>query len=350
MKTLKNFLIFGAVFLLSCKKNDQALPQSTPVQTKVYRFDDPTNSSLMFQDTEAMAVFTGSTRYFEVAKVLRITAIDETTIEIANFAPVDLNDVTILCYIKGIAQPIKLLDIKKIRAHAIQKINYPFVEGTLQFIDIDGRQVDLSSYQAKGITPSQISFDFTGETALIKKLKKLSKLKWRIQITDVDKGNIADNWKDDPEPKDARRFTGLMINLAYLFQEEATRLAFVNEPITDNAGVLLSPIQKEETYQRLLAIPKFECGVCVNVAGLGGGSKFGLINYHLRLYLFSNGASSTSMHEIGHMLGFSHASSMTYTQNGHGATVPIASLYDQMLKANELPILSSTYYLESDLH
>ena len=350
MKTLTTFLVLGALCLFSCKKMASTPSNRDPVVTRTYAFDNATNSSLMFQDGEAVAVFTAENRRFEIGKVLRVKAVDETTIEVSNFAPVDLMEVTIWCTIDGFAQPIKLFNIKKIRAHATQTIKYPFVEGTNKFMDVDGHVVDLSKYQTTGIPVKQVSFDFTGETELVKKLKKLSKLKWTIKMTDIDSHNDPNNnWKDDPDAKDARRFTGLMINLAYVFQDETTRRDFVNEPITNNNGVLFSMAEKEQIYERLLSIPRFDCDVCVNVAGLGGGSSFGLINYHLRLYLTSNGASSTAMHEIGHMLGFSHSSSMTYAIVGRGAVTPIMANYDRMLKNNELPITATNLYLSSDM-
>jgi hypothetical protein len=349
------------LFNVSCRKLDGIIPykdnssspgqKNEPAPTVVeYNFDSDSNSGLMFQDGESMALLTSETRRYEIGKVLRVKAVDSTTIEVANFAPVDILDATILLTIEGQAKPIKLFKIGKVRAHAVKVIPYSFIKGSTKFLNTDNRVVDLAQYKKTGIPTAKVSFDFTGTTDLIIKLKSLAKLKWTIKYHDFDpKDNPADNWKDNINAKDVRRFTGLMINLAYMLQADTTQKAFLAEPITDNNKVLMTTQQKQQAFNSILNIPKFNCGVVVNVSGLGGGSTFGLADYLLVKYMAKN-ICFEAVHEIGHMVGFSHSSSMTYpTSDNRGAVVATGNMYLMMIAKGLLPIKTSNYYKPSDL-
>lgn len=343
------FLLFTISFF-SCKKERPTPPLPDPVTTVGYNFDNDSNSSLMFKDGESMELLTSEARRYEIGKVLRVKAINATTIEVANFAPVDIADATILLTIQGQSKPVKLFKIGKIRAHAAQQIKYPFIEGGTKFLDVDGAEIDLAQYKTTGIPTDKVSFDFTGDSDLIKKLKSLSKLKWKIKYQDFDGNDDPNNnWKENIDAKDVRRFSGLIINLAYLFQAEQTQTAFLAEPITGNNKVALTAEQKQEAFKKIIDIPEFNCGVVVNVSGLGGGSTFGVANHVLRDYLTLD-ICFVAVHEIGHMVGYSHDSSMTYpTADNRGAVVATGNIYKGMIAKKDLPITTGNYYLKTDL-
>lgn len=348
---MKKFILPILVLLIiGCKKRDRGPGDSPATSVKELSFDNDSNSKLMFQDGESMALLTSEARRYEIGKVLRVKAVNETTIEVANFAPVDIEDATILLTIEGSSKPIKLFKIKKIRAHGVQEIKYPFVDGTPKFLDTDNAEVDLSQYKTTGLPVNKVSFDFTGETELILKLKKLAKLKWKVKYTDFDANDdITNNWKENIDAKDVRRFSGLIINLAYLIQANETKTSFIAEPITDNDGVtFLTTAQKEAALQKIIDKPQFNCGVVVNVSGLGGGYTFGVANHVLNDYLTKD-ICFIVIHEISHMVGYNHDSTMTYPKDGKGATEACGRVYKQMLANNEFPIKKTDYYMQSDL-
>ena len=348
----KLILPFLIILFISCKKSKTEPEVPTPVTTTIaYNFDSDSNSGLMFTDAESITQLTSEARRYEIGKVLRVKAINATTIEVANFAPVDITDATILMTVEGQAKPIRLFKIGKIRAHAIQEIKYSFIEGNTKFLNDEGQEVDLAQYKTTGIPAEKVSFDFTGDTELIKKLKSLAKLKWKIKYHDFDPNDDPNNnWKENIDAKDVRRFTGFIINLAYLFQEEATRTAFIAEPITDNNKVLLTTEQKQEAFKKMIDIPTFNCGVVVNVSGLGGGYTFGVANHILKDYLTAD-VCFIVVHEMGHMIGYSHDSSMTYPTNpgNRGAVVATGNVYKDLLAKNQFPIKKGDYYKPTDL-
>lgn len=347
----KLILPFLIILFVSCKKSKTEPEVPTPATTTtVYNFDSDSNSGLMFTDGESMAQLTSEARRYEIGKVLRVKAINATTIEVANFAPVDITDATILMTVEGQAKPIRLFKIGKIRAHAIKEIKYSFIEGSTKFLNVEGQEVDLAQYKTTGIPAEKVSFDFTGDTELIKKLKSLAKLKWKIKFEDFDvNDDPTNNWKENINAKDVRRFTGLLINLAYMLQADTTQKVFLAEPITDNNKVLMTTEQKQQAFNNILNISTMNCGVVVNVSGLGGGSTFGLAEYLLQKYTTRN-ICYESIHEIGHMVGFSHDSSMTYpTSDNRGAVVATGNVYLAMIAQNMLPIKTGNYYKPSDL-
>ena len=344
---MKKILFIAVLALLfSCKKTT---PPTVLVQPKVYSFDTGQNSSLMFQDGESLAVYTSEARRLKISSVLSIKAATEKSIEISNFAPVDLEDAIVLITIKGREKPIQLLKIKKIRAHGTQIINYPFVDGESNFIDINGNVVDLSEYKTTGIPVADVQFDFSGENTLIKKLKKLSVLKWDVRFADFDTDNNPnDSWKEDLTPADVRLFTGLLINYAYLMQDEGTKKEFLAEPISINDDAeFLTLDEKQSTYQDILNINRINAGVVVGVNGLGGGSTFGMAEWVLRTYLKED-ISAVAVHELGHVVGYAHSSSMTYPRNGHGFMVACSRNYEKIANANEFPITKDNYYKPAD--
>lgn len=304
MKKIIPFLIVFA-FFAACSEDEEK------VSPKMVSFDTDLNSSLMFQDNEAVAVMTSDSRIYSIAQIIRVKTVDEKTIEVSNFAPFDIEDATILATIEGIAQ-VQLFKIKKIRAHATQTMKYPFVEGTTLFLDRDNKVVDLSQYKTTGVDPAKISFDFTGDSEIILRLKKLKALKWKIKYHNFDPNNDPNNNWDPITAKDIRRFSGLMINMGIVFVSDEFRQSFLNEQIIGNDGTTaLTMAEKEKVYNDILIHPRFNCGKVTNLSGLGGGATLGYAEHILHDYIKMDAGDITA-HEIGHCVGFNHDSNMTY--------------------------------------
>lgn len=330
------FLIVLALFA-ACKK-DRVVdnPLAEKVSPKVFSFDTDQNSSLMFQDGEAMDVMTSEARAYSITQVLRVKAIDEKNIEVANFAPFDIEDATILANITGVGQ-VQLFKIKKIRGHATQTMKYPFVSGTTRFLDIDNKETDLSAYQQTGIATDKISFDFTGENETILRLKKLKKLKWTIKYHNYDVNNDPTNNWLPPTAKNIRRFSGLLINMGIVFVSDEFKQAFLNELIIGNDGTTpLTAAEKEKAYNDILNHGRFNCGVCDrapnNVSGLGGGATLGYAEHVLKDYI-SKDTGEITAHEIGHCVDFNHSSNMTYAKTINNVVVGFTPVMSRMNKS-----------------
>lgn len=317
------FIVFGVFTACNVDKEETISP-------KIVTFDTDQNSSLMFQDNEAMGVSTSEARTYSIAQIIRVKAIDVKNIEVSNFAPFDIENATILATIEG--KQVQLFKIKKIRAHATQTIKYPFVEGTSFFLDTDNKKVDLSQYKTTGVDPAKISFDFTGDSEIILKLKKLKALKWTIHYYDYDPNNDPNNNWEPLKAKDIRRFSGLMLNLGIVFVSDQFKQAFLNEQIIGNDGTTaLTRSEKEKVYNDILVHARFDCGKCTNVSGLGGGSTLGYAEHILRDYIKIDAGDITA-HEIGHCVGFNHDSNMTYPKTINNVSVGISPVMSRINK------------------
>ena len=69
----------------------------------------------MLQDGESIDLITSEDRKFEIGKVLRVKPIDNFTIEVSNFTPLDLENVTITAKINEIDQELINLLISKLQ-------------------------------------------------------------------------------------------------------------------------------------------------------------------------------------------------------------------------------------------
>ncbi|UNY99682.1 hypothetical protein MQE36_04875 [Zhouia spongiae] len=344
------FKSFVCSFLiLSCSDSEHI----ADIQVKTYSFDSESNSNLMFQDDEEQELMVSEWRTYEISKVIRVKAVDHKTIEVANFTPVDLEDVTILANIEGVEGSVNLFKISKIRAHGKQEIDYPFTGNTSLFLNSRNEEVDLSIYKETGIAPDKITFDFSGDSQIIQQLKSLGKLNWKIKYHDFDPDNDpGNNWAEDISPKDVRRFTGLMINLGMVFASDAFKNEFIDEIIVGNDGVTqLTKGEKEAAYNAILNKERYNCGKVVNVSGLGGGATLGFAEHILRDYIRKETGFITA-HEIGHTIGYNHSSNMTYPHEINGISTGISPvttrIMNRFFESGSFPVTPENYYMPSD--
>ena len=357
--THKSILLLTSVLLLVyCTSRDNNYnstneSENTEFTVREYSFDTDYNSKLMFQDYGAKELMTSEIRRYKIAEVVRVRPIDAFTIEVANFAPIDIEDIFITADIEGVDSKIKLFKINKIRAHAIQEIKYSFLSEETKFIGIDGEAVDLFSYRAEGILADKVVFDFIGESRLVKKLKTLSKLNWDIKYHDFTENSY---WNADISPKNIRRFSGLLINLGYTFASKVFKEAFLKEHLVKNSGItVMTSEEKKKLYQKIIDKEFLKCGQVSRVNGLGGGkggATFRLSEGVLKKVL-TDKRKDTAPHEFGHCLGYSHSSNMTYPIEVEGIkkgfSILTVLIMKDLLSKKDFPVNIDNYYRPTDL-
>ena len=367
MKKLLLVLLFVSLSV-SCSKDVDNSLDINEFSLKEYSFDE-TNSNLMFQDDQEISVMTSNpldlaytrkNKTYEIGKVLRVRAIDTFTIEVANFAPINIENAIITVNIEGINSQVQLFKINKINAHSIREIRYSFIDESTDFKTVNNEIIDLSEFKEFGIPTADITFDFTGDTEIITKLKSLAVFNWKIDYEEP--GSIYDPSgivKVDFSAKDIRRLTGLMINFAYTLVSDGFKEEFLEEYFFDNDGVVYTLEEKEAIYQRILDHSGFYISV-VAPDTIGGwatlnGTRWALMESLINRYLTLPDTENyiyVAAHELGHNLGYKHSSNLTAEHTIDGVKTGISLLAKRisvaLLDANDYPINIDNYYMMDD--
>lgn len=341
VKVLNLLSLIVLVLFISCEKQEimNNLPQNSERKeelTDKAQGNGPTGVSIraenaaerMFEDGEPLYQMTDESRRFKIGEVIRLRAVTTDTIEIANFAPTDIADLTITMQSEG--REIELLKISHLSAHIIKKLYCPM-----------------------GVTAPQAILNYKGSSSLIQKLKRLQAVAWQIKPHDF--LNKNGGWKDAPEARDFRMMTGMMINAAYIMMD-ANLLAQLQADVIfkDDGESLLTAAEKQSDIERLKSITRIDAGVLGNTNNAVGLAGIGVYGLAEKLYKESYTWASTVLgHEFAHMIGYNHGSNMTYPQvvdgRSQGFGVIVQQLWNKAILAGELPITASTYYKVGDI-
>lgn len=353
MRIIKKYagilVVITALVFVSCSKDD-AVTKSFGI--KQYSFDSNANSTQMFQESELQEIMTSEARRFKLSQIIRVKAINSNTIEVANFAPVALEDLTIIATIAGIGK-IKLFRINKIRAHARQELKYSFFEEESRFYSVDGGVVDLKRFRSIGIHPNDISFNYEGSSDLVSKLKTLSRLNWELKFHDFDVQNsTADNWASNIAAKDIRRYTAFMINMGYIIASKSFEEDFLKEHLVKNDGITVLTLDEKVTiYNRMITKGYLKCGKVEKVSGFGDESTFGISESVLNNFITKSTGFDTAF-VFGHCLGYDTNSNMTLPIKLDEESVGLSEVLDRAtedyLTKNEFPISWRNYYKTGD--
>ena len=308
-------------------------------------------SPRIFKDGDSKAEITAF-RYRTDA-IIRMTATTATTFELVNFVAIHLEDVEIVMSFQGGPQNVYVALIESLPAHAIVELEYPFVTNPDGVFTsrANGRRVDLKAFST-GVASGQVSFDYRGTSTIMQRLERLKSVPWTSSLNDFDPtGNPDNNWIDNLTPRHGRLWTAHILNVAYMLTHPNFADRMAAEPITDNQRIPMSAEAKLGILARLLSPQRFHLGVVGGpngVSGLGGGSILGVADYILRIDFFYGQLDGTTYHELGHVLGYGHASSMTYSTGGHGFAELGQAFGEELRWANDVLIGQSNYAFRDD--
>jgi len=371
------------------------------------------NYTRIYRDGDSVADLTSLT--YRTDAIIRMTAKTNTTFELINFVPVDLEDVEIVMSFYGGPQNVSVGRIDSLPAHAVFELEFPFVTfPDREFTDQDGVAVDLANYGSgipiahggvragqecwsnsaarcrdDGDTPCDwcggsdwfccsatwsytssdnchrdnvvfysaegnhrcakkgvhLSFDYRGTSTTMQRLERLKSVPWSLSLKDFDWSNDpSNNWREDPEPRHARLWTALILNVAFMYSHPDFADRMAAEEITDNQGALMTAEKKRSVLSELLSPRRFNLGVVAKVSGLGGGSTLGVAEYVLKSdFFYGQQRGGVTYHELGHCLGYNHDSSMTYPTNGAGFSKLGETFGREMSAAGDVLIDQTNY-------
>jgi len=329
------FAAVAALALASCQKDSDLALQLVKDKLPTVSVVAENNKERMFEDGETLLEITAESRRFKVAEVIRIKAINNDSIEIANFAPVDVKNI-IISMTKPDGSNVDLFEADVIGAYVEKRI--PF-------------SLDLSDTTP----PATVKFNYRGESTTVKGLKKIQTVTWQLKPHDYDPANNPkNNWIGNPSPKQFRLAIGTMINAAYVALEPALLEQMKLDSLNKDGKILLTETEKENKYKQLLNLKTLNIGIVdpwKGTVGLGGGSVYGLTtSIYKQSYVKAQG--EVIGHEFGHALGYPHGSNMTYANTVNGRRHSFGLIYDRVwnnvIDAGNMPIKAADYYIPND--
>lgn len=298
------------------------------------------NSSTMFMDSEPMSTIL--TRSFKVNDPLNAIIDTPNKQLIAGlYAPVELKNTEIWIKFKRYSNKYFLLARYSI-IHPFQesKIDIPVMYKDCKFTAEDGEQAWIPVQEDLSMSNCELKVVYS-DSPYIQKIKKI-KCHWRITFQQADLGNVPRIL--DMKPEIARHICVMAVNFAYMFSTdyfiaELDKL----EGLYDDEG---APVDKTALMDKLYSKEIFSFGILeLNILAQGFTSQ----RYRIAIYeeyypsFYWNrmhyNAGVTFFHELGHSLGYDHASNMT--QNNHNETLwpPFCTdRYMELCSRADLPV------------
>ncbi len=377
---LITILLSVLILLTSCTVE----PESPTASVNEYTSSIAVSSIKLLQDDVTNEELQSNKFAFKSTEMLSIKPLNDTQFTVKSFVPMDLDSVNITAQFEGVSSIINLLTLDKITAHSESIFNYPTVDGVDTYNTVDGEVLVLDG--TKGFPTTAVTLDFLPSNDKLQMLKDIT-VEWDCVFndffTDSDSSTQASTMWRPIRPAQARLYTLLILNTAYLFSQEEYMNRFLNEPLykyVDNDTRIVEDDQwfsageKLELYNKIER-KSFRLGITAG-GGLGGGSALGISNGTLTKqfnykwddsletldYLpseYYTGPHPLYSHEMGHCFGYGHNSNMCSTgrrdvsgtdgwSQMYGFPAVSVLLHSKYVHFNLFPCMQDEYYNQVD--
>lgn len=303
---------------------------------------------LILQDDEPVSVYTdGAQRSFSALEPLQLKITDDNRFHARFYCPRPMKGVSVKAVIPSVTkEKLDFAYFDLIPGLADVYLEIPLLNKSAVFYTETGKQIRINT-----LTPSllkEATFTVESEDEC---WKKLSAIKYPYGISsfslyggDPSKpdGGANGNWKGI-RPVHCREAVAVILNVAYMISqdEEMETLMKANEShYKDDAK---NPVSAEKLLSQLRQGYMLKVGL-VNAAfnstvGLGGvGGTYGMSQDRWVYHYDTDWAPTTIYHELGHVMGYGHSSTLTY---GYWSEQVVNKYYRQHI--GEFPVNSWTY-------
>ena len=324
----KQFLFLSFVIILSsCKKANKEHSPEPEASTQTVYFKDISSVGKILSDTEPVEIMVSRT--IILRDPLRIESSGTNHIKLNCYTLKSIKNVHVFVKLTEYEERIKLLNIDSIASLTSFELPVSIAERDEKLYTESGKLVEIK----KQTDLSKAVFSVSVDDPFYKKLNEI-KIPWQLNFRKQQQD--IDNWYR-MNPLHARECIAMFTNLAYLFSQDATQKAFMDyEGLLENDGSLLTKERKEAVYKDILTRPKVETGLVRNVSGLGGGILVAGAEYVLMGH-YNKSSEETIIHELGHALGFSHSSNMTYPANNKAFFLAVRPIINGFLTSHQYP-------------
>lgn len=316
----------------------------------------------------------GTNRDFATDSMLEIHALSDSTVQITNFTPLKLTGIQVLLSLDQLASSLIVMELDTIAPLQRVVLSYP---KSKDFPTLDGK---IAHFEKVPKFPrTALSLDYLPNSEKLKMLKSI-KLNWHVHFNDYAKQQPSHPSWEPIRPAQARLWTALLMNNAYLFSREDYQARFLKEKFYRNMNDTTRAVADSDWFSaaqtqdllrnNLLKKRRLSVGI-VSGGGLGGGTTLGISNgtltgqfggkFHDSLMAMSylpesyyGGPHPMFSHELGHVLGYGHNSNVCSTGRlGPSGTPEWAKMfgfpslntlmYGKYLSENALPISKDEY-------
>lgn len=270
------------------------------------------NSTSMFLPDEPSNIFISSKRVFYVDQPLQLNIDNNHELLVRFYSALPIYNVKVLCRLPKYSNEFfELAHYDEIPAYHESHMPIPLVSGNRIFLSESGRLVEIPAQSE--LTDKDCQLKFETDDPYMEKIARI-KPHWRISFSNYSAGAPDVYWQF-MKPIYCRQGVVLVTNMAYMYSSpEFQEVLQTNiSKLYDNGH---NPISIENLNNRLKNHSGLVMGLVAGVQGLGGGNTYGLASYRYTDHYWDvaprNNIRTTPFHELGHCLGYSHDSNMTY--------------------------------------
>lgn len=305
------------------------------------------NKSLILQLNESNDTVISSKRSFNTKELFPIVFLNNNKIKVTSYSGLEIKNIRFYAEIKGVKginEKFLLFTLDKLPAFASFVYQPEFTKEKTSYKTLSGKYV---SFYQPSFSSSDFSIGIESDDAHYKKLQEITP-DWNISFSNYEwsKSGKGGNWRE-MRAIYAQEWVRIITNLAYMFSQPEFKVIMDNYKsvmggdLYGNGGKsdTFTKARYEKLYRDLFVPRRLVLGRTGGVAGLGGGSVLGVIHWVFYGHYFSY-QMHTVGHELGHCLGFSHSSNLTYGENFGFANGMVVMYHNYLRKQNRLPYIN----------
>ena len=298
----------------------------------------------ILQDDESKEVYYSSShRSFNINEPLQVKFTNENKLHTRFYSPVPISNVSIWAKIPYTNDEILISFLDSIPAFCDGEYEMDLKDEMI-FKTKNNQYVTLSRDKLSKLSEATLTIE--SNDTFWKKIMDI-RTKWYITFKsyngnpDLSDGGPSGNWMGI-RPVHIRESTAILLNMAYLLtlKDYEDELMKYQGKLYGNGGKS-DIIDVKTIIPRLTNLSGFEVGLVYTgngILGLGGGRVWGIAQHAFMGHYTSSYWSYIGIHELGHCMGYSHDSNMTY---GDWANSLTNHFYVNNL--DRLPVSSSSY-------
>lgn len=274
--------------------------------------------SKILQDDEPISVYTDrNERSFNTAKPLQVSVTDEGKLHIRFYSPRDLKGVLVKAKVPAVGDEFfDLAYFNNVPAFADFLELVPATQKSMMVRMESGRYVEIRELSAADFQGA--SFKIESDDDYWDRLTRIEHgwtLYWGLFGGDPTKedGGPVGNWMGI-RPVHCRESVAFFLNFTFMIdmpEHEEILRANADQLYDDNK----QPVRVEDVLAKMRRNQTLQVGLVYpgnGVIGLGSPSVFGAYQRGWFEHYFNTYACSVMFHELGHVMGYGHASSFTY--------------------------------------